>query len=77
MKIPTILSFIAECLSKSGLNVNTYHMPDKSSSGISIYKRRGDHKFLIELQFDGDGIKMEDVEVFRIIEEEVDQQRIL
>jgi len=77
MKIPTLFTFISECLLKAGLDVDTYHLLDKSSSGINIYKRKGDEKFLIELQFDGDGIKMKDVKVFRIIEQEVDQQRIL
>ena len=77
MKIPTLFSFITECLIKAGLDVDTYHLSDNSSSGINIYKRKGDEKFLIELQFDGDGIKMKDVKVFRIIEQEVDQQRIL
>jgi|GEM_PF-4907089 len=77
MKLPTFFSFITECLVKAGLDVETYHLSDNSGAGINIYKQKGDDKFLIELQFDGDGIKMEDVKVFRIIEEEVGQQRIL
>jgi hypothetical protein len=77
MKLPTLFSFITECLVKAGLDVDTYRLSDNSSSGINIYKRKGDQKFLIELQFDGDGIKMKDVKVFKVIEKEVDQQRIL
>lgn len=77
MKTPTILTFLAECLIKSGLDVDTYHLSDNSSSGINIYKERDGQHFQIELQFTGDGLRLTDVNVYKRHFSETDQTRIL
>lgn len=77
MKAPTILDFLASCLMKSGLEVDTYHLSDNSSSGINIYKERNGEQFVIELQFTGDGLRLKDVKVFKRHFTETDQTRVL
>lgn len=77
MKIPTLFSFITECLVKSGLEVDTYHLSDNSGSGINIYKENDSGRFMIELQFTGDGIRMTGVDVYKIKMQEVEQEKII
>ncbi len=77
MRIPTIRDFIFKCLEKSGHDVKTYDLSDNSSCGINIYKEREGEKFTIELEFTGDGLRMTDVNIFRIVEQEVDQIKVL
>lgn len=77
MKIPTILDFIASCLEKSGHKIKTYHLSDNSSSGISIYKDRNGQKYMIEIQFTGDGLRLTDINVYKRHFNETDQTKLL
>lgn len=60
----SLIDLIANHLEENGHNPEVTKLGDKSGCTIEFKKRKDNYEYLINLEFDGKGIELQDVSVF-------------